>query len=241
MPIMSVPAPAKTTARAGAVRRTVAVDGSALRNGFGGPAAWCVYEDDGSWVAGGWPQATNNQAELTALLEALRHTHGSLTIITDSQYAINSATRFVRGWQHNGWRLRNGDPVKNREIIEAIVGGLAGRDVRLQHVPGHSGHRLNEAADTRARAFSSCLDGGRAPDRGPGLRVADVPPAPAVAMKAPASSRRRTHRPGAAGQGQRPEVRGPRPAVVPTATVVLTCPKCHLTLPRSGRCGGCDD
>ena len=64
---MSVPAPAKSAARAGAVRRTVAVDGSALRNGFGGPAAWCVYEDDGSWVAGGWRQATNDQAELTAV------------------------------------------------------------------------------------------------------------------------------------------------------------------------------
>ena len=238
---MSVPAPAKTAAREGAVRRTVAVDGSALRNGFGGPAAWCVYEDDGSWVAGGWPQATNNQAELTAVLEALRHTRGSLVVVTDSQYAIDSATRFVRGWQRNGWRLRNGDPVKNREIIEAIVGELASRDVRLLHVRGHSGHQLNEAADSRARAFSSRLDAGRAPDHGPGLRDADAPPAPGVAMKAPGRSGRRTQPPRPVGQGQRPRMRGPRPAVVPTATVVLTCPKCHLTLPRSGRCGGCDD
>ena len=46
-----------------------AADGSALGNP--GPAGWAWYVDDDRWAAGGWPRATNNQGELTAVLELL--------------------------------------------------------------------------------------------------------------------------------------------------------------------------
>ena len=46
-----------------------AADGSALGNP--GPAGWAWYVDDDHWAAGGWPHGTNNQGELTAVLDLL--------------------------------------------------------------------------------------------------------------------------------------------------------------------------
>ena len=66
-----------------------AADGSALGNP--GPAGWAWYVDDSCWAAGGWPRGTNNQGELTAVLELFRataHLDEELLIQCDSQYDV---------------------------------------------------------------------------------------------------------------------------------------------------------
>ncbi|HEY9424709.1 MAG TPA: RNase H family protein, partial [Microterricola sp.] len=75
-------------------------DGSALGNP--GPAGWAWYVDDDCWAAGGWPHATNNQGELTAVLELFRataHLDDDLHVLCDSQYVINSVTKWMPGWK----------------------------------------------------------------------------------------------------------------------------------------------
>ncbi len=135
-----------------------AADGSALGNP--GPAGWAWYVDDGCWAAGGWKHATNNQAELTAVLELFRataHLDDELHIQCDSQYVINAVTKWMAGWKRKGWRKADGKPVMNVELLQALDAELVGRRYRFEWVRGHVGHVMNEAADERARAVAEAF------------------------------------------------------------------------------------
>lgn len=150
---------------------TAAADGSALGNP--GPNGWAWYIDDARWAAGGSPHGTNNQGELTAVLELLRATRPAadepLVIECDSKYVIDSLTKWMPGWKRNGWRKADKKPVLNRELFEALDAELAGRNVRFVWVKGHAGHPLNEAADERAQAAARAHQAGHLPDAGPGF------------------------------------------------------------------------
>ena len=147
-----------------------AADGSALGNP--GPAGWAWYVDDSCWAAGGWKHATNNQAELTAVLQLFRstaHLDDDLLILCDSQYVINCVTKWMPGWKKKGWRKADGKPVMNVELLEEIDAELPGRRYRFEWVKGHANHPLNEAADTRARAVSEAYQRGGTIPTGPGF------------------------------------------------------------------------
>jgi ribonuclease HI len=148
---------------------TAAADGSALGNP--GPAGWSWYVDDAHWAAGGWKHATNNQGELKAVLELFRataHLDDDLLVLCDSQYVINTVTKWMRGWKAKGWRKGDGKPVMNLEIIKELDEAMAGRRYRFEWVRGHAGHPMNEAADARARAVSEAFQAGRPIPHGPG-------------------------------------------------------------------------
>jgi ribonuclease HI len=86
-------------------------------------------------------EATNNVAELTAILRALEwipKDARAIVVHTDSQYAI--------GVLQKGWKAKaNGELVaKTKRLVEA-------RGARLVYVPGHAGVALNERADELAR------------------------------------------------------------------------------------------
>ncbi|RJT86937.1 ribonuclease HI, partial [Cryobacterium melibiosiphilum] len=178
---------------------TAAADGSALGNP--GPAGWAWYVDDANWGAGGWKHATNNQGELKAVLELFRataHLDDDLLILCDSQYVINSVTKWMKGWKAKGWRKGDGKPVMNLDLLKEIDEALAGRRYRFEWVKGHVGHPLNEAADIRARTAAEAFQRGRAPVEGPGytrggppvpvgatIAAADAPPARAAVKAAP--------------------------------------------------------
>lgn len=151
---------------------TAAVDGSALSNP--GPAGWAWYIDDENWQAGGWPSGTNNMGELQAVLSLLRATASAadqqLRILCDSQYVINSLTKWLPGWKRKGWKKADGQPVLNQDLLKALDIELAGREVSFEWVKGHSGHELNEAADQRARAAATAYQNRVAPVAGPGFR-----------------------------------------------------------------------
>jgi ribonuclease HI len=85
--------------------------------------------------------ATNNVAELTAILRALEWippAAGAIVVHTDSKYAIGVLTK--------GWKAKvNGELIaKTRRLVQE-------RGARLEYVPGHSGVPLNERADQLAR------------------------------------------------------------------------------------------
>lgn len=146
-----------------------AADGSALGNP--GPAGWAWYVDESCWAAGGWPESTNNRGELTALLELLRataHTGEDLLVQADSQYVINSVTKWMKGWKRRGWRKADGKPVLNDDLMKAIDAALVGRTVRFEWVKGHAGHPANERADDLARAAATAFQRRTAVPSGPG-------------------------------------------------------------------------
>lgn len=149
-----------------------AADGSALGNP--GPAGWAWYVDEDCWAAGGWENSTNNRGELTAVLELLRATAQAgladeeLLIQADSQYVINSLTKWIHGWKRRGWRKGDGKPVLNDDLMKQLDTAMRGRKVRFEWVRGHVGHPMNEAADQRARAAATAYQRGSDVPTGPG-------------------------------------------------------------------------
>ncbi|RXZ70961.1 ribonuclease H family protein [Agromyces albus] len=146
-----------------------AADGSALGNP--GPAGWAWFVDESRWAAGGWKHATNNQGELKAVLELFRataHLDDELLVQCDSQYVINSVTKWMPGWKRKGWRKADGKPVMNVDLLRELDEAIAGRRYRFEWVKGHIGHELNEAADLRARAVAEAYQRGLEIPTGPG-------------------------------------------------------------------------
>ena len=147
-----------------------AADGSALGNP--GPAGWGWYVDEGCWAVGGWAHATNNMAELTAVLDLLQqtaHLPDDLLFYCDTPYANNSNTKWLPNCTRRGWRKGDGKAVLNVEIMKALDEAMRGRRVRFEWVKGHSGHALNEAADRLANAAAASWKERTAPDPGPGF------------------------------------------------------------------------
>lgn len=137
---------------------TIATDGSCLKNP-GGPTGWAWIDDTYRWDAGGSisPTGTNQIAELRALFEALRahRDDTAITILSDSEYALNCAIRWRRGWERNHGRTAAGREVRYYRNIRQMWLLLDERRDRgfstsLDWVKGHSGHPLNEQADLRA-------------------------------------------------------------------------------------------
>ncbi len=147
-----------------------AADGSSLSNP--GPAGWAWYVSDDIWAAGGWDHGTNNMGELMAVLDLLQstaHVDEPLRILCDSQYVINSLTKWLPGWKRRGWKKGDGKPVQNVELMKALDVALKGREVEFEWVKGHAGHAMNEAADERARAAATAFQQGREAETGPGF------------------------------------------------------------------------
>ncbi|AAO44336.1 ribonuclease H [Tropheryma whipplei] len=146
-----------------------ATDGSSLANP--GPSGWAWYVDENTWDSGGWDIATNNIAELTAvreLLIATRHTDRPILILSDSKYVINSLTKWVYSWKMRKWRKADGKPVLNQEIIQEIDSLMENRNIRMSWVNAHTGHPLNEAADSLARQAANNFSTRSAHIPGPG-------------------------------------------------------------------------
>ena len=166
-----------------------AADGSALGNP--GPAGWAWYIDDDHWASGGWAHGTNNMGELKAVLDLFEATasrpKAKLRVYCDSQYVINSLTKWMPGWKKKGWKKSDGKPVLNRDLLEALDQALTGRDYEFIWVKGHAGHELNEKADSLANGAARAYQEGREPAHGPGFGAAAEPATAAVEpVEAPA-------------------------------------------------------
>lgn len=167
-----------------------AADGSALGNP--GPAGWAWYIDDDHWASGGWAHGTNNMGELKAVLDLFEVTascpEAKLRVYCDSQYVINSLTKWMPGWKKKGWKKSDGKPVLNRDLLEALDQALTGRDYEFIWVKGHAGHELNEKADSLANGAARAYQEGREPAHGPGFGSSAEPATAAVepvAVEAP--------------------------------------------------------
>lgn len=68
-----------------------------------------------------------------------------------SEYVLKGFTLYLPQWRAKGWKSSSGW-VKNRELWERLDAACAGKAIYWEKVLGHSGHRLNEMADTLANA-----------------------------------------------------------------------------------------
>ena len=93
---------------------------------------------------------TNQRAELKALLEAVKFALEldlmgvTVTIYTDSLYAMNCASKWGPSWKKAGWTRSSGEPLLNLDLIKPLV-DLCGK-IKFQHVRGHQTNCSPEAA-----------------------------------------------------------------------------------------------
>src|SRR5690606_23364939 len=94
-----------------------------------GPGGYGVIVVLGDTVTelGGWEdRTTNNRMELRGVIAGLslyvqKQTKENVTIYTDSSYVINGITKWVSGWQKNGWKTKTKADVFNRDLWEELV------------------------------------------------------------------------------------------------------------------------
>jgi ribonuclease HI len=120
-----------------------------------GPGGWGVLlrlGDTERELFGGERQTTNNRMELTAVIKGLEALSKPcrVRIVTDSQYVKQGITQWIARWRRNGWRTASKQPVKNKDLWEALDALLAEHTVEWQWVRGHAGHAENERADSLA-------------------------------------------------------------------------------------------
>lgn len=141
-------------------------DGSSRGNpGPGGWGAIIATETDVVEIGGGEKHTTNNRMELMAVIKSLefvsklkiKKSQLSATINTDSSYVLNSATKWVYGWQKNDWKTTLKDDVLNRDLWEEFLEASKGLKLEWNLLKGHSGVPTNERCDVIATSFA---DGG---------------------------------------------------------------------------------
>ena len=130
-------------------------DGACRGNpGPGGWAALLRMGDKEREISGGEALTTNNRMELTAAIRALEALKKPcrVELHTDSQYVRDGITKWIHGWQRNGWRTADKKPVKNAELWQELLDAAARHRIGWHWVKGHSGHPENDRVDALACA-----------------------------------------------------------------------------------------
>ena len=121
-----------------------------------GPGGWGVYiqsNEDEKEFYGGNPETTNNQMEMQAALEALKHLKDKDEVIelyTDSNYLRQGITEWIHKWKKNNWKTAAKKPVANRDLWIEISDLNEKMTVEWNWVKGHAGDPGNERADELA-------------------------------------------------------------------------------------------
>lgn len=128
-------------------------DGACKGNpGKGGWGAILRMGEHEKELAGSDPATTNNRMELTATIEALKALKRPcrVTLHTDSRYVIDGITKWIFGWQKNGWKNASKKPVLNDDLWRELIGAARPHKIEWVWVKGHDGHPENERADKLA-------------------------------------------------------------------------------------------
>lgn len=132
-------------------------DGACLGNpGPGGWAAILRYGEHEKALSGRFRRTTNNRMEMRAAIEALNGLKRPclVALYTDSSYLRDGITKWVNGWQRNGWRTASKQPVKNQDLWQALLAAVARHapagGVEWRWTKGHAGDEYNERADALA-------------------------------------------------------------------------------------------
>lgn len=141
----------------------ISTDGACLGNpGPGGWGAVLRYKGTEKKLSGAEENTTNNRMELQAAIEGLAALTrpSSVILYTDSVYVRDGITKWVAGWQRNGWKTAAKKPVKNDELWKRLVEEEKRHTVQWRWVKGHNGDHYNEIADDLATSAARSLRDG---------------------------------------------------------------------------------
>ena len=129
-------------------------DGACSGNpGRGGWGAVLIYNGKERELSGVAENTTNNQMELTAVVEALSmlKEECEVDLYSDSAYVVNAFQQnWIDSWLKNNWRNSQKKPVANRELWEKLISLTEKHAVKFLKVAGHSGDKYNEICDKLA-------------------------------------------------------------------------------------------
>lgn len=142
----------------------IATDGACKGNP--GPGGWgALLRADGheKELSGGEKLTTNNRMEMTAAIEALESLKRPcrVTLSTDSRYVMDGLTKWIHGWQRNGWKTADRKPVKNADLWQRLLAAAKPHEIEWKWVKGHNGHPDNERVDRLAS--DAALAAGKVP------------------------------------------------------------------------------
>ena len=120
-----------------------------------GPGGWGAVLRSGAHekdISGSEAATTNNRMEMTAVIMALSalKAPSEVQLYTDSRYVIDGITKWIFGWQKNGWKNSQKKPVLNADLWLALLDAKKPHKVSWHWVKGHDGHPENERADVLA-------------------------------------------------------------------------------------------
>ena len=131
-------------------------------SGNPGPGGWAFilrHLPSGKEIeeSGGLAHTTNNQMELTAVVEGLATLKRPcrVELFTDSVYVGKGMTEWMPKWKKNGWKRKEKNklvPVKNEELWRRLDAEINRHRVKYTRVAGHSGHPENDRVDELAVA-----------------------------------------------------------------------------------------
>ena len=138
-------------------------DGACRGNpGPGGWGAVLTAGDREKELWGGEADTTNNRMELKAAIEALNALRrpSQVVLYTDSVYVRNGITSWLASWKKRGWRTASKQPVKNKDLWQALDEASRPHDIDWRWVKGHAGDAGNERADALANRGADELENG---------------------------------------------------------------------------------
>ncbi len=123
-----------------------------------GPGGWGVVleEADGTeQKSGSVPSATNNRMEIMAAIEGLLMLPpgSAVQIFTTSDYLFQGATKWILGWRKRNWLKKEGQPVANADLWQALDQLLTQYQVRWINAKGTDLPGMNEAGKLAAKAI----------------------------------------------------------------------------------------
>ena len=134
---------------------TLYTDGACSGNpGPGGWGAILMYKGNKKEISGGKKNTTNNEMEITAVIEGLKNLKYpcSVKLYSDSAYVVNCFNQgWIYNWIKNGWKNSAKEPVKNKELWEELYELTKIHKVKFIKVKGHSDNEYNNRCDELAR------------------------------------------------------------------------------------------
>lgn len=131
-------------------------------SGNPGPGGWAFilrHRRTGRQLqqSGAEPWTTNNRMELLAVIHGLQALKRptSVELVTDSRYVAQGLAEWLPRWKAQGWRRQQTGgwkKVKNVDLWQRLDELLRHHQVRIRHIPAHTGHPENEQCDRLAVA-----------------------------------------------------------------------------------------
>ena len=174
----------------------VYTDGACSGNPGPGGWAWAESPDGARWASGAEGHTTNQQMEVQAVLDALRHfSSGPIEIVSDSTYVVNCfRDHWWEGWLKRGWKNSKKEPVANQDRWRPLIDIYRDRphEITFRWVKGHAGDPMNDLVDRLAVEAAATQRGAgtsrRPPASGP-AELTDAAGAGAASAAGPEQSR----------------------------------------------------